>query len=337
MSNQGLAHRNTVSIVITTLNSRRGLDECLTSVREQDFPRDLIEVIVVDGGSNDGTIELAKSFGARVVHDRSGRPEAATFLGFSVANGELIASIASDNVLPNTTWLGRMVQPFDDEGLFAAQTMWYQYSPTDSVVNRYSSLWGASDPIPIYLHKQDRAKWIDRRWGLMGAAEDKGNYYVIDFEPESTPTLGANGYIVRSRVIRKVMTRPEEFFHIDVNYDMICAGYKRLAVVKTSIWHRTGDSFLNFLRKRIRYGLLFVKDHKMRRYRYLHGKVDRRRLLLFLLFSMTVIEPTLQARKGYKQLPDRAWFLHPIMCLTFLLMYSVVWMPVLLRTGNGKA
>ena len=59
-----------VSVLIPTLNAARTLDRCLTSIVEQDYPKELVEIIVADGGSNDGTQELAASFGAEVIENR---------------------------------------------------------------------------------------------------------------------------------------------------------------------------------------------------------------------------------------------------------------------------
>lgn len=47
-----------VSYVIVTMNRQRELAECLTSVREQDWPRK--QVVVVDNGSSDGTMRLIR-------------------------------------------------------------------------------------------------------------------------------------------------------------------------------------------------------------------------------------------------------------------------------------
>jgi glycosyltransferase involved in cell wall biosynthesis len=51
-----------LSVAIITLNATRSLAQCLQSVTFAD------EIVVVDSGSQDGTVDIAKRFGARVIH-----------------------------------------------------------------------------------------------------------------------------------------------------------------------------------------------------------------------------------------------------------------------------
>jgi glycosyltransferase involved in cell wall biosynthesis len=57
-----------VSVVIPVRNDARRLAVCLASLREQDYPSDRYEVIVVDNGSDDDSREVARTFGARVLY-----------------------------------------------------------------------------------------------------------------------------------------------------------------------------------------------------------------------------------------------------------------------------
>lgn len=56
------ASRQPLSVAIITLNAASQLEACLTSAAFAD------EIVVVDSGSNDGTVELAERCGARVIH-----------------------------------------------------------------------------------------------------------------------------------------------------------------------------------------------------------------------------------------------------------------------------
>ena len=55
-----------VSVIIPTRNSEMVLPICLRSLIKQNYPKAKFEIIVVDNESSDKTVEIAKSFGAKV-------------------------------------------------------------------------------------------------------------------------------------------------------------------------------------------------------------------------------------------------------------------------------
>ena len=72
-----------VSILIVNYNGKRYLDDCLTAVERQTYPRDRREVVLVDNGSTDGSVEHLRAHypWVRVV-------AAARNLGFAGGNNE---------------------------------------------------------------------------------------------------------------------------------------------------------------------------------------------------------------------------------------------------------
>lgn len=54
----------TVSIIIPTRNEERYIDLCLSSIVMQDYPKEKIEIVIVDGKSTDRTLEIAKAYSA---------------------------------------------------------------------------------------------------------------------------------------------------------------------------------------------------------------------------------------------------------------------------------
>jgi GT2 family glycosyltransferase len=81
----------TVSVVLPTLNERAFITDCLDTLEGQDYPA-LIEVLVVDGGSTDGTRELVEGRGgrARVVDNPRVTAAAAMNEGLAHAKGAVI-------------------------------------------------------------------------------------------------------------------------------------------------------------------------------------------------------------------------------------------------------
>lgn len=87
-----------VSIVIPVLNSEKTLRQCLTSVSNQSYSN--IETIVVDGGSNDKTIEIAQVFGVKVIKANIPSMTKQTNMGILNSKGKYIYRIDSDVILP---------------------------------------------------------------------------------------------------------------------------------------------------------------------------------------------------------------------------------------------
>jgi glycosyltransferase involved in cell wall biosynthesis len=91
------------SIVVPTLNSEQYIAETLESLRAQEFTS--FEVIVVDGGSTDGTLDIVSGFGDTVdlvlEGPDSGQAEAFN-KGFRAAQGEYFLWVNGDDLLhPN--------------------------------------------------------------------------------------------------------------------------------------------------------------------------------------------------------------------------------------------
>lgn len=87
-----------VSVVIPNYNGSLYLNEAVSSVIEQDYEN--IEIIVIDDGSSDNSVELLKEFGPKIqliVIKNSGASTARN-IGISAANGDYIAFLDSDDI-----------------------------------------------------------------------------------------------------------------------------------------------------------------------------------------------------------------------------------------------
>src|SRR3954454_25175046 len=97
-----------VSIVVPTFNARDTLKQCLDSVIDQTFPG--TEIIVVDGGSTDGTIDLIKSYGPRIERWLS-EPDCGVFdafnKGIGLARGRWLYFLGADDYLYDRDVLSR--------------------------------------------------------------------------------------------------------------------------------------------------------------------------------------------------------------------------------------
>lgn len=87
-----------VSIVIPSLNHARHLPDALHSVLEQDYPR--LELLVMDGGSTDGTLAILEGLAGRVryVSEPDRGQTSAINRGFRIASGEVLGWLNADDM-----------------------------------------------------------------------------------------------------------------------------------------------------------------------------------------------------------------------------------------------
>src|SRR5664280_1283777 len=88
-----------VSVVTPTLNAARFLKGCLESVRRNAAPGLSVEHVVVDGGSTDGTVQLAESYGARIMSGKDTGIFDAINKGSFASSGELVGFLGADDLL----------------------------------------------------------------------------------------------------------------------------------------------------------------------------------------------------------------------------------------------
>ncbi len=98
-----------VSIIIPTLNEERMLPRCLESLEKQSFGD--FEVIVVDSGSEDDTVAIARMHGAKVVFEPKLGFAVAKNFGAAEAVGEILVFTDADSLHPQD-WLARIVAHF---------------------------------------------------------------------------------------------------------------------------------------------------------------------------------------------------------------------------------
>jgi len=84
------------SIIIPTYNSAGYITGCLDHIESLNYDKDMIEVIIVDGGSKDNTSEIAISYGAKVVSCKNTSVSNSRNVGADFAQHETLVFIESD-------------------------------------------------------------------------------------------------------------------------------------------------------------------------------------------------------------------------------------------------
>lgn len=320
-----------VSIIIPTLNSAATLTDCLSSIFSQDYPRDRFEVIIADGGSSDETLGIAGEKGCLVVDNPLMTGEAGKARGLKEASGEIVALIDSDNILDRRDWLKVMTAPFADPAVAGSEPIEFTYRRQDPPLTRYCALTGMNDPLCYFLGNYDRMSYLSGTWtGLPVEARDREGYLEVELDPRSVPTFGANGFMVRRRLLEEIGIG-DYLFDVDVVPALVECGHRRYAKVKVGIVHIYGRGLGTFARKQMR---------RIRDWSYFRSKGDRAYrwnrqskagALKFAVYCILVLPLVGQALKGWARKPDWAWALHPPACMMTLGIYAFGFLEGLVR------
>jgi len=87
-----------VSVIVTTRNEEKHISECLSSIKAQKYPREQVEITVVDNDSTDRTREIAARFTERVYKHGPERSAQRNF-GISRSRGKYFLYLDADMIL----------------------------------------------------------------------------------------------------------------------------------------------------------------------------------------------------------------------------------------------
>lgn len=137
----------TVAILVAAHNEERVIESCLDHLLRLDYPRDLVQIVVVDDRSTDGTAAIVDRFadahpGLSVLH----RPQGAT-PGKPAAIGDALALVNSHIVvffdadyLPDPPLLKKLVAPFLDPQVGATMGRVVPYNTNVNLLTRLLDL-----------------------------------------------------------------------------------------------------------------------------------------------------------------------------------------------------
>jgi glycosyltransferase involved in cell wall biosynthesis len=125
------------SVLIPAYNRQKYIRQVIDSVLAQTFPS--FEVIAIDDGSTDDTMEILKSYGDRIrlIEQLNQGPEVARNTGAASARGEYLALLDSDDLLfPHAlSTYDRIIRAFDSPALVVGANVEFEDGETVSAPN----------------------------------------------------------------------------------------------------------------------------------------------------------------------------------------------------------
>ncbi len=118
-----------LSIIIPAYNEEKSIETTIKNVKSLLYPKRLLEIVAVDDGSTDKTLDILKKIkGLKVISKRHGGKATALNVALGKAKGELFAVIDSDS-FPKRDALLKSIPYFSDESVKAVTTSIFIYKP----------------------------------------------------------------------------------------------------------------------------------------------------------------------------------------------------------------
>ncbi len=319
----------TISIITCTYNCDLKLfEKVLKAIQVQNYPKKLIEHLILDGGSTNNINKLAKKYGCHLIvrKDLKEAEQMRASLGFEIAKGKILLMLQSDNIVVSKDWIMQMVAPFrEEENIYFTYSDKNNYFKGMNLLTRYCALFGANDPTIYYLKKTEKIRMDEDKYNKGKILSENDNYYVVRFNKSNLPTLGDNGQMFLRSAIRKVTGNHVGYMHTDAIAQLLDLGYDTFGVVKNSVIHVQKNDILKSVSRRVEIKEKFYDKYRgKRKYLVYNAKSpeDRLNLIKYIIYSVTFIIPLAESIRGYLKIKDTAWFLHPVICFLMVAEFS---------------
>jgi glycosyltransferase involved in cell wall biosynthesis len=105
-----------VSIIIPVYNGGETFSRCLAGIKDQDFPGK-IDLVIVDSGSTDGSVEVSKRAGAKVscIENKDFHHSRTRNSALQLTEFEKIVYLVQDAIPVSTKWLSQLCAALDQE------------------------------------------------------------------------------------------------------------------------------------------------------------------------------------------------------------------------------
>ena len=235
--------RPKISVILFTLNDEDGTKKALDSVKKQTYPKDIIEVIVMDNGSKDNSVEIAKQYTKYVYVSLKNVYENRAD-GMRKATGEFVYMVLEDDMeFRGKYFFQKLLKPMlEDDQIVASFTREYPRKDQNWVTRFISYHPVQCDPLFEFLTPSIKSTIIKKEKGYFLCR------YTVGKIPPTTHMLFRKSYLKKTPVWKQ----KKDFDH-DTIISLVDSGYNLFAYVPSAgDYHHHAKSLKELIEKRIR-------------------------------------------------------------------------------------
>ncbi|PVX24066.1 MAG: hypothetical protein CW716_10850, partial [Candidatus Bathyarchaeum sp.] len=220
-----------VTVIVPVRNGEQTIQPLLESLQKQDYDRNKVEVIVVDGNSTDKTREIVKQYPVTLITENRKGLNLARNVGIKHGNGEIIAFTDADCIVP-PNWITKIVENFKDP--------------------KVSCVGGSAKAFDSDFVSQYADNSIVRLMPFFRKREE-----LEKVKPFFRHPVGCN-MAYRRKVAEEVGYFDENilygFDEVEFAGRVCKAGYKMVLDPNVSVWHKHRSTLGEFLKQNFQYG-----------------------------------------------------------------------------------
>ena len=272
-----------ISIVVPTYNEEDNIERCLDSIYFQDYPKELLEVIVVDNYSEDKTLELIKRYPVTVLMNRKKDAQVSKMIGFRKATGDLFYYMDADLEFVNKDYLKKLLKPLLEDPQIVGSSGKIIQAPQDTSLNKF---------LTYDIHQRDPVLEYFSPSILSTVSEKRDGYLLCEYTPEIIPPVG-RCLFWRKKLMQTPIWKEEKFMELDNLVILVKNGFTRFAFVPEAIeYHLHVKGIKSLINKRLRnIDRNFLPSYKTRRYTWfnLGNKRDVFKILFWIMYAHLII------------------------------------------------
>lgn len=341
-----------VSVMIATYNSERLLKRTLEAIKSQTYPKEKIEILVIDGGSKDSTLEIAKIYGCIILLNNKTEPVNAKLMGLKYSSGKYLITIDHDEVIENRKSIELKVKLLEmHPECKVALCSGYKRPLKYPKLNQYISEFG--DPFSLFMYNFSKGDtFLEKALKKNYITEEENDEYIkVSFEnmrKQPIFELCCLGTMIDREYFLQIPNVCDDgSIMVHLFYIMLERGVKSIIVIKNdALVHYSVDSLKAYFPKlkwRICNNVHFQamgENGFNGRIKYQKGLIYKK--YLFVPYTISTIIPFLQGIYLTYTRKNSIYLMHPILCWYVLIqiMYQygrkIFNVPQLLMSYDGK-
>lgn len=227
-----------ISVVIPIRNEERFIAQTIGYMQNQDYPHEKLEILVVDGESNDNTVAIVEEIAAqdprvKLFHNPRRLSSAARNVGAHNATGDIVTYVDGHTYIDNDQLLRNIASTMAEQEIVVLSRPQFLETPEN---NRYQ-----------------QAVALARR-SIIGHGIDSTIYTDRDLRVDPT----SSGASYKKEVFSNVGYFDETFDaceDVDFNYRVSQSGFESYTSLKLAVYYYPRDSFSGLFQQMKRYGV----------------------------------------------------------------------------------